>query len=76
MVSTLSLMKVAELYYPIMLTQEIGKISESKACELLGMNAETYRETKYKIAKSVLTMLDQLPSPLTLLLESTKDKPT
>lgn len=75
MISTLSIIKVAELFYPIMLTQEMGEISEAKACELLGMNIEKYRETKGQIAQGVLMMLDRLPSPLILLLETIPGKP-
>ncbi len=66
---------LAELFYPIIVTQMAGEISEAKASELLGMNIERYREVKADIVEGVLAMLDKLPSPLTLLLESTKDRP-
>ena len=70
----LNVIKVAELYYPIMLTQTVGEISESKACELLGMNVEKYRETKEAVIKSVLALIHSLPSPLILLLDTIPDR--
>jgi hypothetical protein len=72
--TTLQLVKIGELFYPIILTQEKGEISEAKACELLGMRIEDYRDLKYRIVKSVLDLLDSLPSPLTSLLEGMKEK--
>lgn len=73
--SSLELCKLGQLVYPIMLAQEAGEISESKAAELLGMDIITYRETKQRAIASIVQMLESLPSPLILLLEGTKAKP-
>jgi len=70
--SSLELSKLGSLVYPIMLTQECGEISESKAAELIGLDIVTYREQKAKAIAAIVGMLDQLPSPLILLLEGTK----
>ena len=71
----MDIFKVAGLFYPIMVAQLMGEISESKASELVGMNIESYRSLKAAIARSVLRLLEELPSPLTLLLDATREKP-
>jgi hypothetical protein len=73
--SSLQLSKMGSLVYPIMLTQEAGQISEAKAGELLGLDIVTYREQKAKAISAILTMLDELPSPLILLLGDMKGRP-
>jgi hydroxyethylthiazole kinase-like sugar kinase family protein len=73
--SSLSLFKLGQVVYPIMLTQEAGEISESRAAELLGLNIETYRQKKQETVKAIVEMATSLPSPLILLLEGTKEKP-
>lgn len=72
---TLSVLKVSQLVYPIMLAQEVGAMSEAKACELLGMPVLKYRNEKIDAIAAIEDLLDELPSPLTLLLEGIKDKP-
>lgn len=62
--STLSITHGASLWYPIMLAQEHGTISESKAAELLGMNIQDYREHKYAAIKAVEDFIEALPSGL------------
>lgn len=49
------LSKVAQI--SIMLAQEYGKISEEKACEILGMSIKEYRQTKAAIAEAVVDHL-------------------
>lgn len=70
--SSLELTKLSSLVYPIMLAQEAGELSEGKACELIGMGVVAYREAKAKAVASITQMVESLPSPLVLLLESTK----
>ena len=70
--NTTTLCKLGSLVYPILLAQQAGEISEAKAAELLGVTIESLRETKAAAIKAILDMLEQLPSPLTLLLEGTK----
>lgn len=70
--TTSDLIKVAGLVYPILLAQEAGEISESKAAELLGKDIVSLREIKLQAIKAIVAMLEQLPSPLSLLLESMK----
>lgn len=76
MLNSLSLTKGASLWYPIMLAQERGEISESKAAELLGMNLMDYREKKEQAITAVLQLVSELPSPLTSLLEAIQAKPS
>ena len=72
--SSLDLCRAASLYYPVILTQMEGEISESRAAELLGMDIVSLREMRIKTVQAVLRLLEELPSPLTLLLESMKGK--
>lgn len=67
--STVSVPHAASLWYPVMLAQQAGEISESKAAELLGMNIETYRDKKWTAIKAVMQLVNSLPSPLTSLLD-------
>jgi hypothetical protein len=69
------LCKLGSLVYPILLTQQAGEISESKAAELLNMNIEDLRDVKHRAIQAVLQMVDSLPSPSILLLEGTKVLP-
>ncbi len=74
MPSTVNVVRIAALYYPVIITELTGNISESKAAELLARNIEEYRELKSQITQSVMTMIGSLPSPLILLLEDLKAK--
>ncbi len=69
MLSTLKVYHGASLWYPIMLTQERGEISESKAAELLGMDIVTYRCKKDDAIKAVMHLVENLPSPFRSLME-------
>ena len=66
--------QVGSLIYPIMLAQEAGEISEAKAAELLATDLVSYRETKSRAIHALLRMLEELPSPLNLLLGVTEGK--
>lgn len=70
--SSLDLIRVSHLFYPIMLAQEQGQISEAKAAELLGFDIVSLRETKAAAVQSIMAMVESLPSPLTLLLGAMK----
>ena len=74
--NSLDLCKLGAMVYPIMLAQEAGEISEAKGAELIGVDIVTYREQKSAAIKAIVQMLEQLPSPLILLLEGTKVKPS
>jgi hypothetical protein len=65
---TFDIIQVGALIYPIMLTQEVGEISEAKASELLGLKIENYREIKSAAVHSIMGMIQSLPSPIVLLL--------
>ena len=73
--NSVDLCKLGSLAYPIMLTQEMGEISEAKAAELLAVNIENYREIKHQAAAAIMGMVESLPCPLTLLLAGTLDQP-
>lgn len=46
--------------------------TEPRDAELLDLDLVTYREKKQKAIRSVLEMVESLPSPLVLLLDGTK----
>lgn len=73
--NSVQLCRLGSLVYPIMLTQEAGEISEGKAAELVGLDIVSYREQKQKAIAAILGVIQQLPSPLILLLEGTKAPP-
>lgn len=72
----MEIMKASSLIYPIMLAQEAGEISESKAAELIGLDIVSYREVKQEAIQSIVGMVRSLPSPLVLLLAGTKAQPS
>jgi len=74
--SSLELCRMGSLVYPIMLTQEAGEISEAKAAEMLGLDIVSYREEKQKAIKVVLGLVNELPSPLSLLMAAMREKPS
>lgn len=73
--SSLELCRVGAMVYPVMLAQEAGEVSESKAAEMLDLDIVTYREKKQTAIAAIVKLVETLPSPLTLLMESTKDRP-
>ena len=76
MTPTFPLAQLGSLVYPVMLCQQSGKIGESKAAELLGMRIECYREKKAEAVGAVMSLVESLPSPLTLLLDGTSGQPS
>jgi len=74
MIDSVKLCKLGSMVYPIMLAQAEGELTESKAAELIGLDIVTYREAKWNAIKSILTMIEQLPSPLILLLDAHKNQ--
>ena len=75
MISTLDVANAGRLWYPIMLAQEAGEISESKGAELLGLNLVDYREQKQLAIQAVRTLVEILPSPLASLLDILREQP-
>lgn len=73
--STLNVVRAASLWYPIMLAQERGEISEARGAELLGMNMLEYREHKETAIQAVMRFISDLPSPLTSLVDALRVKP-
>lgn len=74
-ITSLGITRAASFWYPTMLTQEAGEISESKAAELLGMNIEEYREKKQNAIEAVICLINALPSPFVSIMEVIKNKP-
>jgi len=74
-ISTLDVANAGRLWYPIMLAQEAGEISESKGAELLGLNLVDYREQKQRAIQAVETLVVRLPSPLVSLLDILREQP-
>lgn len=68
-ISTLDITKAASLWYPAMLTQEMGEINESKAAELLGLNILDYRDAKHKAVRAIMYLVNNLPSGLQSLID-------
>jgi len=71
----ISVVRAASLWYPIMLTQEKGEISEAKGAELLGMNILDYRHSKEAAIRAVMRLVNELPSPLISLVEAIAARP-
>jgi hypothetical protein len=75
MISTLDVANAGRLWYPVMLAQESGEISESKGAELLGLSVVDYREKKQRAIQAVKTLVETLPSPLISLVDILKEQP-
>ncbi len=75
MISTLNVANAARLWYPVMLAQEAGEISESKGAELLGLSVIEYRMKKQQAILAVKTLVEQLPSPLISLVDILREQP-
>lgn len=73
--TTLNVQRAASFWYPVMLTQEAGKISEAKAAELLGLNLTAYRGHKELAIKAVMALAHISTSPLLSVVEIMKAKP-
>lgn len=73
--TSLGVSRAASLWYPVMLAQERGKISEAKGAELLGMSILEYREAKENAIQAVMQLVKLLPSPLLSLLDGLREKP-
>lgn len=73
-ITSLLITRAASYWYPTMLAEAAGKIGESKAAELLGMNIEEYRARKDSAINAVMTLIETLPSPLVSLLDIVKTK--
>ena len=69
------ILRAGSLWYPIMLAQERGELSHSKAAELLGLNLEAYREQKEAAIEAIIALVNSLPSELTSLLAVLRDQP-
>ena len=55
-ITSLGITRAASYWYPTMLAQEAGEISESKAAELLGMGVVEYRNRKSEAISSSSSM--------------------
>ena len=75
MISTLNVARAGSLWYPIMLAQEHGEITEARGAELLGMDILHYREKKQEAIQAVKTLVEQLPSPLSSLVDILREQP-
>lgn len=75
MISTLDVASAGRLWYPVMLAQEAGEISESKGAELLGLSVIEYRMKKQQAIQAVKTLVEQLPSPLISLVDILREQP-
>lgn len=73
--NSLQIANGASLWYPIMLAQESGEISEAKAAELLGMNLIEYRTHKENAILVVIRLTKELKSPLCSLLDAIVARP-
>jgi predicted regulator of amino acid metabolism with ACT domain len=75
MISTLDVASAGRLWYPVMLAQESGEISESKGAELLGLSVIEYRIKKQQAIQAVKTLVETLPSPLISLVDILRERP-
>ncbi len=65
----------AVLWYPVMLAQERGEISEAKGAELLSMSIQEYRNNKESAIQDVLRMVNALPVTQTSLVTAVAANP-
>ena len=85
MITSLGITRAASYWYPTMLAEAAGEISEAKAAELLGMGIVEYRKRRYDAIQAVLGRYDAiqavldfihvLPSPIVSLLDAIEQKP-
>lgn len=75
MTSTITITKAAAIWYPIMLAQERGEISEAKAAELLSMNIVQYRDHRESAIQAVMAFIENLPSPIRSIAEIIAHRP-
>lgn len=73
--STLDVQRAASLWYPVMLAQASGELSEARAAELLGLNLSDYRNHKELAIKTVSLLANTLSSPLRSVVEPIQDRP-
>lgn len=74
-ITSLGITRAASFWYPTMLAQEAGELSESNAAELLGLNLEEYRLAKHNAIQAVVALINDLPSPFVSLIEVVKHEP-
>lgn len=72
---SLGVTRAASYWYPTMLAQETGELSESKAAELLGLSIPDYREAKHRAIGAVMMLIKTLPLPLVSLVDVLKQEP-
>lgn len=73
--ATTRILQAASLWYPVMLADERGHLSEAKGAELLGVSIENYRNAKENAIAAVLRLVNELPSPLTSVVDILREKP-
>lgn len=74
-ITSLGITRAASFWYPTMLAQEAGEISESKAAELLGLGLIEYRTAKFAAIAAVLQLINDLPSPFVAIMDVVKNNP-
>ena len=74
-ITSLGITRAASYWYPTMLAEANGDISESKAAELLGMGLVEYRNRKYDAIQAVMTLINTLPSPMVSIFQVINDQP-
>ena len=74
-ITSLGIARAASYWYPTMLAEAAGEISENKAAELLGMSIVEYRNRRYDAIQAVMGLIYNLPSPTASLMDAIKQKP-
>lgn len=74
-ITSLGITRAASFWYPTMLAQEAGELSESRAAELLGLGLLEYRRAKSNAIQAVAQLLENLPSPLVSLMQVVRERP-
>lgn len=74
-ITSLGITRAASFWYPTMLAQAEGELSESRAAELLGLNLLEYRRAKFNAIQAVQQFIENLPSPLVSLMQVVREKP-
>lgn len=74
-ITSLGITRAASYWYPTMLAESAGEISESKAAELLGLTINEYRERRYDAIQAVRQLIKNLPSPLVSIVQTLDHQP-
>ena len=75
MIHSLDVVRAGSCWYPVMLAQERGAMSEAKAAQLLGMDLKSYQDHRENTIQAVIRLASELTFPLASILEAIAERP-